>query len=193
MGIRMGTGLGRKLERKPLWVRFWPKVDRKGPEDCWNWLGAVAGNGYGSIFLEEVAREGGGVKVINAQVHRVAWELTHGEIQDGLVIDHMCKNTLCCNPAHLQPIDQRTNCTVLARPTPFTKNKEKTHCKYGHAFEGDNYVWIRRPVDNFPTRACVRCRPYLANSMYRVDPPEDRPGQCGPVRAKQFLAANSTK
>lgn len=35
--------------------------------------------------------------------HRVAYELFVGEIPRGLTIDHLCRNTGCVNPQHLEP------------------------------------------------------------------------------------------
>ena len=33
--------------------------------------------------------------------HRVTWQLTNGEIADGLFVLHKCDNPGCCNPGHL--------------------------------------------------------------------------------------------
>jgi ribosome-binding protein aMBF1 (putative translation factor) len=35
------------------------------------------------------------------RAHRIAWELTKGQIPDGAVICHRCDNPRCCNPDHL--------------------------------------------------------------------------------------------
>lgn len=74
--------------------RFWPKVDRRGPDECWPWLAFRKANGYGSI--NEAGHDGHPL-----QAHRVAWELTHGPIAEGLFVCHRCDNPPCCNPAHL--------------------------------------------------------------------------------------------
>ncbi len=83
----------------PLEERFWARVRRSGPLECWEWTGAHAPQGYGQI------RAYG--KTQNA--HRIAWEIVRGEIPDGLQIDHLCRNRGCVNPAHLEPVTQREN------------------------------------------------------------------------------------
>lgn len=77
---------------KSLAERFWPKVDQRG--DCWLWTGSINNYGYGMI-----AAGGRGGKVLKA--HRVAWELTHGPVPDGLEVCHTCDQPRCVNPAHL--------------------------------------------------------------------------------------------
>lgn len=71
--------------------RFWSKVLRLRPEDCWLWQASVKPNGYGQFSF----------KGLPVHAHRVAWELTNGPIQKGMHVLHTCDNRLCCNPAHL--------------------------------------------------------------------------------------------
>jgi hypothetical protein len=80
--------------------RFWRKVDRRGPNECWPWLGNTLVQGYGSIGS-------GGRNGKHLRAHRVAWELANGPIpkstgHHGTVVRHKCDNRLCCNPSHLE-------------------------------------------------------------------------------------------
>lgn len=72
--------------------RFWSKVDRRKPSDCWPWTAGTNPAGYGRIGI-------GTTTVVLA--HRLAWKLTNGPIPNGLWVLHRCDNPPCCNPAHL--------------------------------------------------------------------------------------------
>jgi hypothetical protein len=81
-----------RMDRNPVPDRFWAKVDKRGPDECWPWMGSrVPGREYGMF----------GIGPKNFRSHRVAFELTFGKIADGMDICHHCDNPPCCNPAHL--------------------------------------------------------------------------------------------
>ncbi len=43
-------------------------------------------------------------------VHRVTWELEHGQpIPAGMLLDHHCRFHPCCDPAHLEPVTVKVN------------------------------------------------------------------------------------
>lgn len=89
------------LRRKgtPAWEppsmeeRFWAKVDRRGPDDCWPWTAGRHRFGHGQFHREHRNP---------VPASRMAWELTHGPIPDGLWVLHNCHQPWCCNPAHLR-------------------------------------------------------------------------------------------
>lgn len=81
----------------PIEKRFWSKVTVGEPDECWNWTAALNNMGYGVIGT---GRRVEGTRGIS-YAHRLAWEFTHGTIQDGLLVLHRCDNSKCCNPSHL--------------------------------------------------------------------------------------------
>lgn len=93
---------------------------------CLEWQGHTSGQ-YGRIRVD-------GVRV---QAHRYAYELLTGrQIPDGLVIDHLCRNKLCCNPAHLEPVTQREN--TMRGESPSARQAVQTECINGHPLSGEN-------------------------------------------------------
>lgn len=126
--------------KKSLEDRFWDKVDVSDPYRCWLWTAASAGRPgakYGRFFAGE--RSAGGHPRA-AQAHRVAYELLVGPIPEGLEIDHLCRNTLCVNPDHLEPVSNLEN--QRRGFSPMQDQRKQTHCKRNHPFnEKNTYHW----------------------------------------------------
>ncbi len=88
----MGSG-GRTLPTHTEGAkRFWSKVDKRGPSECWNWTASTMSQGYGCFQHHRTRRASS----------RWAWIFIHGEIADRcMYVCHRCDNPSCCNPAHL--------------------------------------------------------------------------------------------
>lgn len=113
---------------------------------CWLWIGSDVNNqGYARFHVD------GRRKL----VHRWAFEHFVRPLLPGEVIDHLCNQPLCSNPAHLKACkEQRDN--VLRSETALTAvNARKTHCIRGHPFDEANTAWS--VWDGRKRRKCRAC------------------------------------
>jgi hypothetical protein len=135
---KAGYDVPRRIGPGTAETRFLASVEKTA--ECWIWRGHVT-NGYGRIYVDG--------KHVGA--HRFSFELHVGPIPEGLHIDHLCRNQVCVNPAHLEPVTPREN--LLRGFSNAAQNARKTHCKHGHSL-ANAYV---RPNGQ---RACRECRRY---------------------------------
>ena len=119
-------------------------------EECWVWTGATRpgrGSIYGVIHVSSASR---GSRM--EQAHRVAYEVSVAGIPDDLQLDHLCKNGLCVNPDHLDPVTPRVN--KLRGPGFAAENASKVECSRGHALS----EWNLTPYSKRNGwRKCLSC------------------------------------
>lgn len=72
-----------------------PEYEINPDTGCWEWVRALDVNGYG--------RNGATL------AHRMVYTRERGPIPEGLHLDHLCRNTLCVNPDHLEPVTNAVN------------------------------------------------------------------------------------
>lgn len=117
---------------------------------CWEWTGTISNKGYPAFMIFKPKRK-------NCYAHRLIWELTKGEkIPDGLEMDHLCKNTKCVRPSHMEPVTGKEN--NLRSNSPTSQNAKKLFCLRGHPFSKEN-TYIR--PDNHG-RQCIKCVSFRA-------------------------------
>ena len=69
---------------------------------CLVWDGATSGHApwlYPTLWFQGKFLKG----------HRVAYELANSPIPPGLLVDHICHNTLCVEPSHLRLVTRKQN------------------------------------------------------------------------------------
>lgn len=79
---------------------FWSFVIKT--DVCWFWRGPQTRDGYGIFRVPK--------NPIPLYCHRISFVLKHGKIPETKPeLDHLCKNRLCCNPKHLEPVNRYEN------------------------------------------------------------------------------------
>lgn len=83
-------------------------------------------------------------------VHRFMYENIIGPIDKGLVIDHICRNRACANPAHLEVVTQKEN---VRRGNIVINKQNRKHCLSGHAYNEKNTYYFK---GNRQCRVCKK-------------------------------------
>lgn len=134
-----------------------------GPLECWPWALSLDRYGYGR-FNVTIAH---GKKAYTG-AHRAMWLATRGDIPDGLMVDHLCRNRACINPSHMELVTNRVNvergATPLANRTELGLPAHRTNatyrlgdsCKRGHELIGANLHLYNR--GDYVVRVCRACR-----------------------------------
>lgn len=119
------------LKKRGCAKRPFVKIQNNG---CWGWVRTQSGHGYGWLSINKK----------DTYPHRFFYERLIKAIPKGLQIDHLCRNRLCCNPVHLEPVTGKENSRRASA--------SKTHCVHGHEYTLENTV----VYDG--SRSCRICR-----------------------------------
>lgn len=107
-------------------------------DGCWEWTGSRDRRGYGRISVQD----------FSTYAHRALYEITVERVA-GFDLDHLCRNTWCVNPDHLEPVTHQEN---VNRGDTGKHFGERTHCPQGHPYDEANTYRYRGG------RYCRACR-----------------------------------
>lgn len=95
---------------------------------CWNWTAQIEWDGYGRFWW--LGR--------HWRAHRASFTAAVRPLKPGETIDHLCRNRLCVNPKHMEPVPNKVN--LLRGVSYAAMNARKTECKRGHSLSGHNLI-----------------------------------------------------
>lgn len=128
--------------------RFYGHVRKELESDCWIWIAGLDRDGYPLFRVGHGSAE--------QRAHRFAYTAFVGPIPTDLVIDHLCRNRACVNPAHLEAVTVAEN--VRRAGVIYTANRPR--CKHGHAFTPENTYRLNG------SRYCRKCKARRERERY---------------------------
>lgn len=134
---------------------------------CWEWQRSLDVNGYGKQWHDSRMWP----------AHRLSFFAHKGPIPEGLVVDHLCRNTCCVNPDHLEAVTVRENTlrgnAAMCEPFPDDDSRHGTANGY------NNLKCRCRPCTDAWAAYCLANKPKQGAG---------RPKVAKPLTAKQEIA-----
>jgi hypothetical protein len=134
-------------------TRFWSKVEIGKKDECWPWM-AGGKEGYGWFGLSSKKQ---------FACHRITYEMFFGSIEEGMELDHLCRNRKCVNPFHLEVVTHLEN---VRRGQAGIYNRLKTHCPQGHPYDESNTSY--KPQKWRQCKACGREKAMIRRAKIRA-------------------------
>lgn len=129
---------------------------------CWEWklYKAKAGHNRGGYYGRTC--RAGEQRPIGA--HQLAYEVLVGAIPAGHEIDHTCRNTLCCNPEHLEAVTSSVN-NQRKWDSGDGRNQNTSKEKCGKC--GEPYTMESQRGDGRKFRGCEPCYKEYQRTYYQ--------------------------
>jgi hypothetical protein len=99
--MRFLAGHAGRLQGTPWGDSLWVEEDRGFSTPCWIWSGAKDNLGYGRSRKSGLSKSN--------LAHRESWAQSGRDLDPSLSLDHLCRNTSCVNPDHLEQVPHRVN------------------------------------------------------------------------------------
>lgn len=79
---------------------LWSKVDKRGDDECWPWLGFKNQDGYGRTWINDYGYFAHRIIYSLEYPGVIEWSAPKNTEESGFLL-HTCDNPICCNPKHL--------------------------------------------------------------------------------------------
>lgn len=141
-------------QQQDPWQRFIAQVAVNFGR-CWLWQGYCDRTGYGRFMLPRVVdgryRDAKGRPTQKLWLaHRFMWIALGGNLDNGAVLDHLCRTPSCVSPFHLEVVTQKENCAPGLMPGAQARRTNK--CHKGHSFTAQNTI-----IGSHGQRNCRTC------------------------------------
>mgnify|MGYP001587424615 CR=1 FL=1 len=153
----------------PLAIRFISLISADKSSGCWNWLGKKDKKGYGQIDINGRSWR---THLFSLDYFR---PLEYAKlVPNKIEPDHLCRNTSCANPYHIEMVTRHTN--LIRGTSPIAINYAKKMCIHGHPFNEKNTYYIRDKHGGVERR-CKECNRQRALAAYKANPEKYRERQ----------------
>lgn len=95
---------------------------------------------------------------VTFMAHRLVWELSGRRIPEGLTLDHLCRNTRCVNPDHLEPVTGEENSRRYKEADKV--GAYAVSCRRGHD--------LTVPGARRSNRSCAQCSREYSTAYYKA-------------------------
>lgn len=161
---------------------------------CYAWLGSHS-RGYAKVRWTEDGKR------MNARVARVVYEQKHGQVPEGLEVDHLCnkrwcQTRWCVNPDHLEVVTHQEN---IARAWEGYIHKERPdRTEYEKAWRSKKREKLGLPpVASYKGQRKFQCddcgAPYEILATYKDKPPRYGCRECRKAWQRRYHALHKTK
>lgn len=128
--------------------RFDSKLKESG--ECLIWTAGNNGHGYGTFYATPGAR---------VKAHRAAWMREKGFISSDVMLDHICRNTLCVRVSHLRIVD-------------YKQNRENLSGAYANSKTGIRGVYYVKRTGRYRAEVQHNGKQHIAGNFKRIEDAE---------------------